>query len=147
MTSFCLKFIHLKSPYYKEAVAVRESLFFQNMDNSLDLINDEFELNGVHLVCLKENEVVGTGRLNIKNQTGVISQMAIKSANQKQGVGSKILMELVKYSKEKELVKIKLSARETALKFYEKHGFVVIGDLFPSKKTSIIHQQMELKIE
>ena len=117
------------------------------MENRPDLINDVFEQKGIHLVCLDGDDVIGTGRLNIDNKTSVISQMAIKSTYQKQGVGVKILKELVRYSKEKELFVIKLSARETALAFYEKFGFVVVGDKYPSQKTGIIHQQMELNIE
>ena len=31
--------------------------------------------------------------------------------------------------------------------FYEKFDFVAFGNTYPSKKTGIIHQQMELKID
>jgi len=116
------------------------------MKNSPDLINDNFESSGIHLVCLNKNEVIGTGRLNIENEVSIISQMAIKVNYQKQGVGAKILNELVRHSKEKGISKIRLSARETALAFYKKFGFTAIGDKYPSKKTEIIHQQMALKI-
>ena len=117
------------------------------MKNSSDLINDAFEANGIHLVCLQDDEVIGTGRLNIENRTSIISQMAIKSVYQKQGVGAKVLNELIKFSKEKELNIVKLNARETALAFYKKFNFVVVGDKYPSKKTGVIHQEMALKIE
>jgi len=137
----------MNSPFYNGAVAIREKLFFNNLENSADLINDDFEQKGIHLVSLKGGEFVGTGRLNIENKIGTISQMAIKSNYQKQGVGAKILKELIRYSKKQELFKIKLSARETALAFYKKFGFVIVGDKYPSQKTGIIHQQMELKIE
>ena len=147
MASFDLKYVDTKSTFYKEAVTIRKELFFKNMKNNSDLINDSFEKNSIHLVCLNEDEVIGTGRLNIENKTSVISQMAIKSAYQKQGVGTEIVKELIKYSKEKELFKIQLSARETALAFYKKFGFVVFGDKYPSQKTGIIHQQMALKID
>ena len=147
MSGFDLKYVDIKDSFYKEAVVIRKELFFKNMKNSSDLIQDNFEENGIHLVCLKENEVVGTGRLNIESKTSVISQMAIISAYQNQGVGSELVKELIKYSKGKELFKIKLSARETALAFYKKFGFVAVGDKYPSQKTGIIHQQMELKID
>lgn len=147
MSSFDLKYITRKSSFYNEAVSIREELFFKNMKNSNELINDNFESAGIHLICLEKDEVIGTGRLNVENGLGIISQMAIKSAYQKQGVGAKILKELVTYSKEKGIVDIKLNARETAIAFYKKFNFVVYGDTYPSKKTGIIHQQMELKIE
>lgn len=142
-----LEFINNKSPFYKDAVAIRTALFFDNMGNSSDLINDAFESDAIHVVCLQDKEVVGTGRLHFENEVSVISQMAIKTSCQKQGIGTAILIELIKYCKEKELFAVKLSARETALDFYRKFGFVAIGDKYPSKKTGVIHQKMVLKIE
>ncbi|MFI1745144.1 GNAT family N-acetyltransferase [Thalassobellus sediminis] len=141
------KYIGINDSLYEETVELRENAFFKGMPNTIDLINDNFELKGIHLVCLKKEEVIGTGRLNIENGISIISQMAIKPNYQKEGIGAKILNELVRYSKEKGIFEIKLSARETAIAFYEKFNFVAFGNKYPSKKTGIIHQQMELKIE
>lgn len=142
-----LKFININSALYKETIKIREEQFFKNMENSSDLIQDSFEANGIHLVCLNNDEVIGTGRLNIEAQTSIISQMAIKTEYQKRGVGAKILKELVRYSKEKKVTRIKLSARETAIAFYKKFNFMAFGDTYPSKKTGIIHKEMELRID
>lgn len=147
MSKFELKYISTTSILYKEAVAIRKELFFKNMKNSSDLIQDNFEESGIHIVCLNNDEVVGTGRLNIENSTSIISQMAIKANYQKQGVGAKILNELIGCSRAKDMTKIKLSARETAIAFYEKFKFVAFGNTYPSKKTGIIHQEMVLKID
>lgn len=146
MSNFELKFVTINSPLYKEALLIRENLFFQNMSNSLDLINDDFELNGIHLVCLNEGKVIGSGRLNIENDISIVSQMAIKKEFHKNGIGTKILKEFIGYSKEEKISEIRLSARETAIAFYEKFNFKVFGDKYPSNKTGIIHQQMVLKI-
>lgn len=140
------KYINTESPLYKEAVKIRTELFFKDMKNSSELIQDSFEDSGIHLVCIKDDEVIGTGRLNIENETSIMSQMAIKLAYQKQGVGAKILNELVSYSKEQGVSKIKLSARETSLRFYRRFNFIPVGEKYPSKKTRIIHQEMELII-
>lgn len=146
-SDFRLKYITVNSSLYDEAVLIRKNLFFDGMKNNLDLINDEFESKGIHLICLNDDEVIGTGRLNVENEISIISQMAIKTTYQKQGVGAKILNELIKLSKENKILKIQLSARETAINFYEKYNFIAFGDKYPSKKTGIIHQKMELKIE
>ncbi|TYA74792.1 GNAT family N-acetyltransferase [Seonamhaeicola marinus] len=145
MPNFKLKYINTNSAFYQQAVSIRKELFFKNMENSSKLIEDAHEANGLHLVCLEEEKVIGTGRLNIEVNTSIISQMAISSQYQKQGVGSQLLRELIRYSKEKGISKIVLSARETAIDFYSKFNFKPTGALYPSLKTGIIHQNMELK--
>lgn len=141
-----LEFINIKSSFYQEAVAIRTKLFFDNIKNSSALIDDEFEAKSIHLVSLNEDKVVGTGRLNIENKVGTISQMAIKENFQNKGIGREILKVLIEKSNNYKTTEIKLGARETAIPFYEKFGFIVIGQKYPSKKTGISHQQMELKI-
>ncbi|MCX2680130.1 GNAT family N-acetyltransferase [Galbibacter sp. EGI 63066] len=135
-------FIDKKSKYYKEAIDLRISLFFSGMDNTNELINDTYENQSQHLVCLNENKVVGTGRLSIRNNQGIISQMAIKKEFQKKGIGSEILSKLLSQCSSLELDKIKLSARKTAVDFYKKFGFQDYGEDYKSKKTGIIHRNM-----
>ena len=139
------KFIDIKNEFYKEAVLLRIRTFFEGMPDALDLINDTFEIEGIHLICLNNNKVIGTGRLNFEENESIISQMAIEKDFQYKGVGSKILNKLIEYSKGKTNSRITLNARETAIAFYEKFNFIIIGDKYPSKKTTIIHQKMELK--
>lgn len=51
------------------------------MKNTDDLINDQYEKDGYHLICIGESgAVLGTGRLNIEYSKGIISQMAIKKS-------------------------------------------------------------------
>jgi len=141
-----LKYINLQDELYSQAKRVRIDCFFSGMNNAEELINDPFEKDGIHLVFVKNERVIGTGRINIVNSTGIISQMAIKKAHQKTGIGRKILTELIHKCKSQGIEKIELSARETALEFYKKNGFMTFGNKYPSLKTGIIHQKMSLKI-
>lgn len=147
MDDFELKYIDTKSAFYDEAVRLRESLFFKNMKNNRDLIQDGFESKGIHILCLNDDEVIGTGRLNIEDGVGVISQMAIKESYQKRGIGVSVLKALITKSKENKIKNIELSARETALTFYEAFGFVAFGNKYPSQKTQVVHQKMKLIIK
>ena len=137
----------LNTPFYKQALDIRIECFFKGFENALELINDDFEKEAIHLICIeKENKVVGTGRLHFEEYKGIISQMAIAPQNQKQGIGKMILNGLIEICHEKEIKKIELSARETALDFYKKFGFTAFNEKYPSKKTGIIHQNMFLKV-
>lgn len=147
MEAFELKYIKVNDTLYQEAIAIRVDQFFKGMTNSADLIDDDFESSGIHLVCKEDEKVVGTGRLNIQNKIGFISQMAISSEFQNKGIGTKLLNEFITYCKKEKLNKIILGARETALGFYEKFNFKAFDYKYPSKKTGIIHQQMVLNLE
>jgi len=144
LSEFELEYIAINTPFYKAAVTIREKLFFKDMTNSLDLINDEFETTAKHVVCLNGNEVIGTGRLHTEGKKNIISQMAVKAVYQKKGVGSKILNELIGYSRKNGISNIALSARATAIHFYKQHDFIAFGAEYPSQKTGIMHQQMVL---
>ena len=142
-----LKYVNLNDELYNQAKKVRINCFFLEMDNSEELINDEFEKNAIHIVFLNTNkQVIGTGRLHTVNSTGIISQMAVSKENQKAGIGKKILNELICKCWSTGITQIELSARETAIEFYQKSGFTVFGNKYPSQKTGIIHQKMSLTV-
>ena len=136
------RFINQNNSLYQQAVDLRISAFFKGMINAKELINDTFENRSLQLVCVVNDKVIGTGRLTIENEDLIVSQMAIDIKFQGQGVGKEILNILIDKSKEFNASKIILSARETAIEFYEKYGFVPNGKLFPSVKTGVIHQKM-----
>ncbi|WMN11692.1 GNAT family N-acetyltransferase [Marivirga salinae] len=137
------KYIDIKNELYSKAKEIRIRCFFNGMKNADDLINDKYEKNGHHLICIGESkEVLGTGRLNVENTNGIISQMAIKPKHQKLGIGKEILNHLLLKCENMGLDAIELNARETAINFYIKMGFETSGDKYPSQKTGIIHQKM-----
>lgn len=141
-----LQYINTTDEIYTQAKQIRIACFFEGVDNVEELINDEFETNGIHVVYLDGKQVVGTGRIHIEESTGVISQMAIKKEHQRSGIGRIILNELILKCKTLGVEKIELSARETALEFYSKVGFKPFGNKYPSIKTGIIHQKMSMNI-
>ena len=137
----------INSKYYKEAISIRTEVFFKDLQNSLELINDQNESKGYHFVVLKDKKVIGTGRLNLNSNLAIISQMAVHPKNQKQGIGSLVLNEMLTFIKTKNIKQIDLCARLTALKFYSQKGFKKFGKEFPSKKTGVMHQNMRLEIK
>ncbi|PCJ97127.1 MAG: hypothetical protein COA50_05670 [Flavobacteriaceae bacterium] len=142
-----VQYITRTHPLYKEAVNIRINCFFNDMKNKSQLIQDTYEESGLHLICLHNNEIVGTGRLNIDDTLGIISQMAVAEKNQRKGIGQLILLTLLKKCEEEQLERVTLNARETAIEFYKKKGFKVSGEKYPSKKTGIIHQKMVLVLK
>ena len=141
-----IRYIDTENELYAQAKKIRIDCFFENSNNAENLIQDEFEKNGTHLVFLRDNKVIGTGRIHTIDTVGIISQMAVKKEHQKTGIGTKLLIELITKCKSLGFKKIELSARETALEFYKKNGFETLGNQYPSVKTGIIHQKMRFII-
>lgn len=141
-----LKFINTEDKRYTEAVTIRINSFFKGMQNTIDLIQDIHEANSIHIICIENEKVLGTGRLTIKTNKAIISQMAIRQKYRNKGIGSLILKALIEKSKALEATSIELSARKTAVDFYKKHNFEPTGNFYPSKKTGIIHQKMQRNI-
>ena len=137
------QFVEFDSSLYEDALRVRVEAFFEGMPNALELIQDKFEnTNSYFLVIVNNNKVVATGRLHLSEFVGVVSQMAISKNYQKQGYGSAVLKELIVKAKSLNCASVNLSARETAVLFYKKHGFVTVGKKYPSLKTGIRHIEM-----
>ena len=144
-----IKIINIKrdSEYYRAAIDLRISLFFKGMENAEQLINDSFEKQSYHLVCVDEEEVLGTGRLHTYKTAGVISQMAVRKSAQNKGIGAAILKNLMAECSNLGLTTIKLSARKTAIDFYRKFDFECDGDFYNSAKTGIVHRNMSRKTD
>lgn len=90
--------VDTNSDYYLQGVSLRKKLFFNGYENAQQLIDDDFEINSVHIVALKNEIVIGTGRLTFVGKTAIISQMTVHPKNQNTGIGSNILKKLIQIS-------------------------------------------------
>lgn len=140
------KFVAIASNEYKQGLLVREQLFFKNFPNAQELLNDVHEQNSIHLVAIENQQVIGTGRLTIKENTAFVSQMTVLPNWQGKSVGAQLLQLLVKEAQKLKTTSIELSARMTALDFYRKYNFMPVGEVYASKKTGVLHQKMILKL-
>ncbi len=88
---------------------------------------DDLENQSIHRLVKVSNQVVGVGRLHfIENKKAQIRYMAVEDDFRGKGIGRLIADEFIRISKERKMLKIILCARESALIFYEKLGFIRI---------------------
>ena len=84
----------------------------------------------IYLVALYNNEIVGyVGMWHVVNE-GHITNIAVKNEYRNQGIGDKLIKELINIAKEKEMIGITLEVRMnnlSAQKLYSKNGFKVEG--------------------
>jgi ribosomal protein S18 acetylase RimI-like enzyme len=90
---------------------------------------DNLEDQSIHLMCKDKADILGAGRahFNTKDEAQ-IRYMAVDDNQQGKGIGSKILLELERRAKEKGAKYIVLNSRESAVNFYKKYGYSVVGE-------------------
>jgi predicted GNAT family N-acyltransferase len=116
----------------REAVFVRE----QHVPSALEW--DGSDASCVHVVAEdRDGAPIGTGRLLLG---GHIGRMAVLANWRGRGVGSALLIELVRWATEQGLTEVVLNAQTHALGFYQRHGFSAEGEVFLDAE--IDHQRM-----
>lgn len=136
-------FISKKNPMYKQAAAIRYHIFFKPYGLGWDMVYDNLEEKAVHLICIQGEEVLGYGRLTYETEeTVAVSQLVVKESYQNQGIGKGLMKHFIHFSRKEGYREIILNAKVEVMGFYEKLGFLLEGDTFPSKKTGIPHIKM-----
>ncbi len=109
---------------------------------------DKQDESGTHLMLINtQGTTVGVGRLHFNSiSEAQIRYMAIDTPWQRCGCGTQLLHALEQRAGDLGARRITLDARETALRFYRKHGYETCGPghvLF----NSVAHIRMEKQID
>jgi ribosomal protein S18 acetylase RimI-like enzyme len=90
---------------------------------------DDREGDSIHLMAVtQDGTVAGVGRLHFNSiREAQIRYMAVATRYQRQGIGTRLLVELEKRARQLGAMLIVLNARETSLGFYRRHGYRPVG--------------------
>ncbi|CAM5208810.1 bifunctional GNAT family N-acetyltransferase/hotdog fold thioesterase [Alishewanella longhuensis] len=104
---------------------------------------DELEAQSVHLMLVADNgDIAAVGRLHcLDSSTAQVRYMAVAEAWQGQGAGAIILQGLEQQAVALGVKTVVLNARESAITFYAKQGYLVLAAA-PSQ-FGINHQRMQ----
>lgn len=120
------------------ASAVRFAVFIQEQGIPAELELDERDAGALHAVAFDSSDTpVGTGRLLPDAHIG---RMAVLRAVRGQGIGAAILQSLVAMARTRGMQELRLHAQTSAMGFYERLGFVPIGDEY--EEAGIAHRTM-----
>jgi len=139
-------FIKINSEEFEEAIEIRYNELFKDKNLPKSITVDDLDKTSIHCIAKYGEQVIGYGRLSIDGDKGKISQMAVKKEYQKKGVGRKIVLTIVEKAKELKIPHLYMAARVHVIGFYEKLGFHVTGEIFPSKITQIPHKTMVMDL-
>ena len=137
-----VKLIDYGSKDYDQMIALRYALLRKPL--GLNFTDDELkkEANDILIGCFDDDKLEGCCLLT-KEEQGVVRlrQMAVISGLQGKGIGKVLLQFAENIARDRGYKKISMHARKTAIGFYEKSGYKIVGKEF--QEISIPHYMME----
>ena len=111
-------------------------------------VPEELEFDGkddkfLHFTLWEGEKVIACLRANETGDFLHMGRFAVEKDQRKRGYGKILMEKLIEYAKEKGYKGIELSAVETAVGFYEKQGFVAIGDYYLETGVPHIYMKQE----
>lgn len=143
-----VKQIELNSELYQQACQLRYQLFYQPHGLSFESVFNGQETEGIHLGIINDKLLLAYGQLTQQTERIYkIGQMVVRPNDQRQGLGKKLLAELIAIAQQKDANKIVLDAKISAINFYQQLGFKkTLGTEHPSATTGVPHIYMQLSI-
>jgi predicted GNAT family N-acyltransferase len=114
---------------WPEAAALRTRVFVDEQGVPPEIEQDDADATAVHAVSRDAaGRVVATGRLVERNGCAVIGRMATDPAARGRGHGSAVLAELERQARLRGFAEVELHAQLTARRFYERAGYLPVGE-------------------
>lgn len=136
----------INSPIFKDALNIRLSVFVDEQGVPEELERDDFDVITDHLVGYQDDQPVTTIRIKAEADQWHIQRVATVKAARGHGYAKQLIeYSIQRATAEPKIIKLVLGAQLTAIPFYEKLGFKVIGPEFLD--AGILHREMELKVK
>ena len=129
------------SSAYRDTVALRDDILRRPLGLAFDATQLEDEVSDFHLAAYRGDRLVGCLVLTPKDDGQLkMRQVAVRETMQGSGVGRKMVAESERVALELGYTVMTLNARATAVEFYEKLGYEVVGE--PFTEVGIPHRAM-----
>ena len=113
---------------YADIRRIRLDVFVREQQVPESLEMDERDVHCTHVLAFDEDGVaIGTGRIDID---GKIGRVAVTAAARGTGVGRALMAHLHVVGRERGLAEVWCHAQVTAAPFYERLGYVAVGERF-----------------
>jgi predicted GNAT family N-acyltransferase len=120
--------------------ALRHDVFVVEQAVAPELERDEFDAGAIHLAALRDDAVIGTLRIVRSGASARIGRMAVRAADRKKGVGSRLMQVAEALASQMGVEEIVLHAQLAAKEFYRRLGYREVGSVF--EEASIPHVEM-----
>jgi predicted GNAT family N-acyltransferase len=114
---------------WPELVALRTRVFVDEQGVPPEIEQDDRDATAVHVVSRDgSGRAVATGRLLVDGERASIGRMATDASVRGRGHGAAVLAELHRQAVLRGVREIELHAQVAARRFYERAGYVAVGD-------------------
>jgi predicted GNAT family N-acyltransferase len=125
----------------KNLSSIRRSVFIEEQKVPESLEWDEDDNSAKHYLVFYKDKAIAVARLKPDGQIG---RMAVLPDYRNKGIGSALLQFILKNIETTSLNQVFLHAQTTAIKFYERQGFISHGEIF--YEANIPHRKMLKKL-
>jgi GNAT superfamily N-acetyltransferase len=137
-----LKIIDHGSPEYQQMVALRQTILRKPLGLEFTPEELEKEKEDVLIACFDEDKMEGCCLLTrVDAHTVRLRQMAVKKGLQGKGIGQAVMLFAENIARDLGYRKLTMHARDTAIGFYQKQGYTIVGEGF--NEVTIPHHIME----
>ena len=146
MRSITIKRITIDNPLYQAERELRNKILLRPIGIP-DYGWEMYDRESWHFVALNRHRLIGCVvlvPLDEVNQKAQLIQMAVDESMQGQGIGTKLVRELLKFAKAQGLTEVTCHARQEAVGFYQKFQFEVYDE--PFEEVGLMHRHMKIEI-
>jgi predicted GNAT family N-acyltransferase len=127
-----------------DALNVRIAVFVDEQGIAREDEIDEYDDVAVHCVGYEGGVPVAAGRVVMMDGYGKIGRMAVLKSHRCSGLGAQVLAALERAATSRGVRLFKLSAQVSARGFYDRTGYIAVGDAYD--EVGIPHIAMEKRI-
>jgi ribosomal protein S18 acetylase RimI-like enzyme len=141
-----IRFIEYGSREYDRTLALRNKVM--RIPLGLDIYREDFsfERECVILGMFEAGQLLGVGVMSNKEDSYKLEYLCVDSQRQKGGIGGELLRRLEKIAEAQGGEKIWMDARVSAERFYKRHGYQAVGEIFLLDYAPVEHIIMEKKL-
>ena len=115
---------------FARCIMIRTQVFVIEQGISAEIETDEWENDSTHYLLTEDNKALATARSRLIDENTIkIERVAVLKEARVRGVGTELMRYLLQdIHSQPNLETIKLGSQNSAIPFYEKLGFQVIGE-------------------
>ena len=128
-----MQFLQVKygTEKYLQSLLLRYKVLRVPLQLEFSVADFEKDKKDIHLCIFDDEKIVATCTFTqIATTRYKMRQVAVDTAIQQQGIGKKLIAFAEKFAKENGVTQIECNARETAVPFYQKMKYEVVGAPF-----------------